>query len=195
MSSSYSPEFYRKRYAYNTEFVQKLKVQLGCADCGWNEHHAGLEWDHIQPRLRGTVSSQLGKSLKVILEEIARCECVCGRCHKLRTWHRNHPGDCNTFVDYNNDKIARTRYITSELIERTLSLETKPPLLCVSCEKELSRRTLGDLCVECIPHPKKIDWPSPADIRARVDETSYVEVGKQLGVSDNAVRKYLSRCA
>lgn len=80
--------YFRKRYARNVEHVQELKLERGCADCGYNEHPAGLEFDHIMPRLRGTVASQMGKSLKVILEEIERCEVVCGTCHLIREWHR-----------------------------------------------------------------------------------------------------------
>ena len=80
--------YFRKRYAKNLEYVQNLKVETGCVDCGYNEHHAGLEFDHILPRLRGTVASQMGKSLKVIKEEIARCEVVCGICHGIRTYER-----------------------------------------------------------------------------------------------------------
>jgi len=81
-------EWFRKRYQDNLEFVQNYKMKIGCSDCGWNEHHAGLEFDHVNPHVRGTVSSQLGKSRRVILEEISACEVVCSRCHSLRTWNR-----------------------------------------------------------------------------------------------------------
>lgn len=82
-------EFLRHRYAENVAYVQQLKVGQGCVDCGYNTHHAGLEFDHIRPRKRGTVAAQMGKSRKVILEEIERCEVVCGTCHGIRTWKRN----------------------------------------------------------------------------------------------------------
>ncbi len=81
-------EYYRERYASNVEFIKNYKLERGCADCGYNEHFAGLEFDHIKPRLRGTVASQMGKSLRVILEEIERCEVVCGTCHQIRSWKR-----------------------------------------------------------------------------------------------------------
>jgi|688.fasta_scaffold167448_1 hypothetical protein len=35
----------------------------------------------------------------------------------------------------------------------------------------------------------KIDWPSVEELKNMVNNSSYVEVGKKLGVSDNAVRK------
>jgi hypothetical protein len=81
-------KWFRDRYQSNIEFVQEYKINKGCTDCGYNEHHAGLEFDHVKPRLRGTVGDQMGKSLKVILEEIERCEVVCGTCHRIREWER-----------------------------------------------------------------------------------------------------------
>jgi len=81
--------YFKNRYDANVEFIARYKIEQGCADCGCNEHHAMLEFDHIMPRLRGTVASQMGKSLKVIMEEVARCEVVCGNCHNMRTWRRN----------------------------------------------------------------------------------------------------------
>ena len=81
--------FDNERYKRNVLFVRSYKVEQGCVDCGYNEHHAGLEFDHLGPRLRGTVAAQLGKSMKCILEEIERCEVVCRTCHGIRTWTRN----------------------------------------------------------------------------------------------------------
>lgn len=81
-------KFFRDRYKTNTEWMRNYKVEQGCADCGYDSHHAGLEFDHIMPRLRGTVANQMGKSLNVIQEEIARCEVVCATCHSIRTWKR-----------------------------------------------------------------------------------------------------------
>lgn len=79
----------RRRYADNVAFVRQHKLRLGCADCGYNQHHAGLEFDHIKPRIRGTVGAQVGKNRNVLLEEIAQCEVVCGTCHGIRTFERN----------------------------------------------------------------------------------------------------------
>lgn len=39
----------------------------------------------------------------------------------------------------------------------------------------------------------KIVWPNGADLAEMLERSSYVQVGKQLGVSDNAVRKHIQR--
>jgi|ERR1035437_2631941 hypothetical protein len=81
-------EYERQRYAANVEFVKQYKLEHGCADCGYNEHPAALEFDHVQPHLRGIVGKQMGKTLKIILEEIERCEVVCANCHNIRGCER-----------------------------------------------------------------------------------------------------------
>lgn len=42
-------------------------------------------------------------------------------------------------------------------------------------------------------HNTKINWPLPEVVHQMVLDTSYVATGKELGVSDNAVRKYLRK--
>lgn len=42
-------------------------------------------------------------------------------------------------------------------------------------------------------HKPKIKWPAPALVLEMVKDTNFLAVGKKLGVSDNAVRKFLKR--
>jgi len=39
--------------------------------------------------------------------------------------------------------------------------------------------------------PTKINWPSTPELLRMIEDTNYVQCGKTLGVSDNAVRKHL----
>lgn len=65
---------------------------------------------------------------------------------------------------------------------------------CVSCGKIISKKsTRCRPCSSRMPRRKKIEWPSKDELRARLKTTSYVSLGKELGVSDNAIRKYLAR--
>lgn len=83
-------EWFKHRYQVNCQWMQSYKIQQGCKDCGYNAHHAGLEFDHIGDDKRNEVSRLAGSSLRIIKEEIAKCEVVCGTCHNIRTWQRNH---------------------------------------------------------------------------------------------------------
>ena len=82
-------EYMRTRYAKNAEIVRNFKLEKGCLDCGYNSHHAGLEFDHREGRDGGrTVAGMMGKSIKKIFEEIDKCDVVCSTCHSIRTWNR-----------------------------------------------------------------------------------------------------------
>lgn len=88
--NSYMRDYMRDRYAKNTEIVRNLKVERGCFDCGYNAHHAGLEFDHREPG-RGkkeTVASLMGRSIERIMQEIDKCDVVCRTCHGIRTFNR-----------------------------------------------------------------------------------------------------------
>lgn len=80
-------EWFKNRYRENVLFLREYKLQKGCADCGWSEHHAGLEFDHLGDK-KSTVSSKQGSSRKSIMREVEKCEVVCSRCHSIRTWER-----------------------------------------------------------------------------------------------------------
>lgn len=89
--NAYMREYMKKRYEKNVAWMREYKIQQGCADCGWNKHHAGLEFDHLESRHSDdsvTVARLMGKSIKRIQAEIAKCEVVCGTCHNMRTWNR-----------------------------------------------------------------------------------------------------------
>lgn len=71
----------------NRAEVQAYKVNQGCADCGYNAHHAGLEFDHVADDKYHNVASLMAHT-KRLWQEIAKCEVVCGICHNIRTWDR-----------------------------------------------------------------------------------------------------------
>ncbi len=51
----------------------------------------------------------------------------------------------------------------------------------------------SEICSKCLEHSTKIEWPAPEIILQKVKESSYVQVAKELNVSDNAVRKFLKK--
>ena len=73
----------------NAAFIAALKVRLGCADCGFNAHPAALDFDHL-PGFTKTdnIARMLSRTRGRLLEEIAKCECVCSNCHRIRTAER-----------------------------------------------------------------------------------------------------------
>lgn len=88
---AYMRDYMRKQYERNMEWIRQLKVEQGCMDCGYNTHHAGLEFDHRDGRREGqefSISQIMSHGKKRIQEEIDKCDIVCGTCHNIRTWIR-----------------------------------------------------------------------------------------------------------
>lgn len=58
-----------------------------CIDCGYNDHPAALQFDHIRDVKTAAISVMMvnGCSWKTILIEIKKCEIRCANCHSIRT--------------------------------------------------------------------------------------------------------------
>lgn len=65
---------------------------------------------------------------------------------------------------------------------------TNPDTIC-SCggKKYYKSKT----CSECFESPTSIDWPSVETLLDKIESIGYTATGRELGVSDNAVRKHL----
>ena len=66
-------EWSRKRRERNRLLVQEYKVEKGCVDCGYNAHHAALEFDHHNGDKIANVASLMGQE-KALWAEIEKCE-------------------------------------------------------------------------------------------------------------------------
>lgn len=75
-----------ERYKKIQEFLRNFKLSIGCKDCGYNSHHAALEFDHIHNNKEINVCN--AKSIERAKIEIQKCEVVCSNCHKIRTFNR-----------------------------------------------------------------------------------------------------------
>jgi hypothetical protein len=87
--------YMKKRYKKTQEWYYAYKVEKGCADCGWNKHHAGLQADHLISRKGDdtkTIARMMVRGLGVLKRELEFCEIVCGACHGIRTWNRLQDG-------------------------------------------------------------------------------------------------------
>lgn len=62
--------------------------QRECADCGRSFPWFVMDFDHVRGEKLANVST-INSSLVRAEEEIAKCEVVCARCHRIRTWQRS----------------------------------------------------------------------------------------------------------
>ena len=73
-------------------------------------------------------------------------------------------------------------------------LEPRLPTLCTDCSTQIDiKATRCKPCAGRHIQPTKITWPPLEDLLHLVETTSYSSAGRELGVSDNAVRKRIKR--
>src|ERR1017187_3934911 len=81
-ASSKGKEYRSDFMADRRKWRDDIKLKAGCSDCGYREHPAALDFDHLP----GTVKSDnvgnliLNASRERALAEIAKCEVVCSNC-------------------------------------------------------------------------------------------------------------------
>lgn len=88
------PEFAaRQREAHSRisrerrEWLNKLKIERGCADCGYKGHPAALDFDHRPGMTKvANIAMLYISKMETLLDEIAKCDLVCANCHRVRTW-------------------------------------------------------------------------------------------------------------
>jgi hypothetical protein len=88
-----------ERKAATYEYVQEIKNQLRCADCG-ERHPATLQFHHLNSVDKTfTIGDAVnrGFSLDRIKREIEKCIVLCANCHAIRHYHmrnrnRTSPG-------------------------------------------------------------------------------------------------------
>ena len=83
------------KYEYGRSVMIRYKLMKGCVKCGYKEHHAALEFNHIKPELkRYCLSSKYTdvyckkntKTKKQYKKELANCEVLCANCHNIHTY-------------------------------------------------------------------------------------------------------------
>lgn len=79
-----------ERLAPRREYVDQVKLNAGCVDCGIRSPHPEIyDFDHVRGEKAHSVSSLITKGTMADLEaEIAKCDVVCANCHRIRTRSR-----------------------------------------------------------------------------------------------------------
>jgi len=77
-------------------WLNEYKVARGCADCGFREHPAALEFDHPPGVTKDATTDggayQWSWSKERILAVLDLCEVVCANHHAIRTAERGYTG-------------------------------------------------------------------------------------------------------
>ncbi|HEX4732935.1 MAG TPA: hypothetical protein VH247_00865 [Thermoleophilaceae bacterium] len=77
----------RRQYAERTRLLLQYFASHPCVDCGETDPVV-LEFDHLRDKAFNVTQKMTYFRWEQILEEIEKCEVVCGNCHKRRTAQR-----------------------------------------------------------------------------------------------------------
>ena len=83
------PASQRKYYLKKRQFLNDLKDNKPCSDCGVAYRYYVMDFDHRPGELKIKHIAHLSTySEELILREVAKCDLVCSNCHRERTHGR-----------------------------------------------------------------------------------------------------------
>jgi len=146
-----------------------------CINCGYSKCITALEFHHIEPDGKDFSISQKGhtRSWDIIKVELDKCILVCANCHR----------------EIHDSSINKPK-----VIER---IPTRIDKHCLTCgtnfivgATDSDRQFCSQDCYK-ISIRKIKERPTKEQLLEELKTTSYVQLGKKYGVSDNAIRKWL----
>jgi hypothetical protein len=97
-----NPDYKAERRQDVRAYVRLRKLSLGCIECGYNKHHAALDWHHKDDDKETCVGQC--ESISAADREMAKCVVICANCHRAHHYDE-YVSARATFVlvpDYNN---------------------------------------------------------------------------------------------
>jgi predicted RNA-binding Zn-ribbon protein involved in translation (DUF1610 family) len=186
--SSYNTKI--RRYKLKTEAV-RLKGGK-CEKCGWQGNQAAFQFHHIDPTSKSfTISQAVTTNWEKYWGEVKKCELLCANCHMIL--HSD-----NTSEQFLKDVNS---YNGRELIESDIPWKNKNHVAapkvynhtCPTCKSAYQTKTFQQkyCSFECRNNGmRRCKRPSKNKLSKLISEFPFTYIGKQYGVSDNAVRKW-----
>jgi hypothetical protein len=105
--------------------LDQIKTEAGCMDCGMKGGPGYLyDFDHQRDKVED-VSRMLSHTWESILDEVAKCQIVCGNCHRKRTYLRKY-GTLELVIPSKAQKDKRL----IKTIQRLTEFKSRP---CMDC--------------------------------------------------------------
>lgn len=157
-----------------TKYVYDRLFLSHCIDCKEGDFLI-LEFDHVRGSKSANISQMIKKpktfTLTAVIEELEKCDVRCANCHRTRTRARQKGEETIFQSPKNNDlKICQCG-----------NKKTLGALVCIKCREQnktlLTLDRYGEL----------------ETLLTRLKASNFTQIGKELGVSANAVKKYIQR--
>lgn len=165
--------------------VRAIEYKGGvCIKCGYDGHRCpgAMDFHHRDPaEKKFGIAGNYGLGWDKLVVELDKCDLYCCRCHAEVTW---------------DDDQRRLKYerlgveTTQRRPEKTVRLGMR---VCPGCNEEFRQKHhrqkyCGRGCGHRSMH--KVEHPTREQLEVLIGEKSFVQIGRDYGVSDNAVRKW-----
>lgn len=167
-------------YAYQQERGKARKKKVieimggKCVRCGYCRNHAALEFHHLDPSKKeiNIAGNGIKGSWKRLTQELKKCILLCANCHR---------------EEHNQDMFVLPE--SSIELNKMLNFELKPTGKCPTCQTDVfNTKYCSTMCAQ--DGLRRAERPSKEELAQLIETTSFVQIGKKYGVSDNAVRKW-----
>ena len=169
-----------------TNWQRRTKIKLvnhfggKCIDCGFEGPPYVFDFDHRDPSQKEFAISQGIVSYEKLLKEAEKCDLVCSNCHR----HRTHIQRCQGCEFCSDELVQPYVYETKTRVRRG-------PNFC-GCGKKIDKKSRA--CLTCSGIARsKIDWPPTNELVNLIRDKGFLKAGLYLGVSDNSIRKHLTK--
>lgn len=140
----------------------------------WNDQPIPIELDHIN----GNHEDDRLENLRIL----------CPNCHAQTP---THAGKNQKKQNFENAPTMKRKISKTSLSREASLIGVRRISLCEKCGDRCSNH--ARICGRCFNDNRntKIIWPPITELIQRVKDKSYLAVGRELGVSDNAIRKHI----
>lgn len=159
-----------------------------CIVCGYSRCSSSLHFHHLDERNKNFAISEKGhtRSWSKVKPELDKCVLLCANCHgelhsnlfKIEDFLENNPSPKE------GNEMLRKHLSSDRELQRIKIKEN----FCEDCKIPISKS--GKKCVKCSSSSRnKILWPSTRSLKEDLKSKSFKQLARELGVSDNAIRK------
>lgn len=175
------------------EFRRRRKANLNlmcgnkCQICGQNKAITALEFHHIKAKDKSySLSSGNCHSIEQDIAETEKCILVCANCHR-----EIHEGF------YDEEFLWQHQFIDSAIKTQLLEKGYGKKYYCSECGKEITASSSSGKCASCVQKehrkvPEELR-PSRERLKEMIRSKSFSEIGREYGITDNAIRKWCKK--
>jgi len=174
-----------------------------CEKCGYNKPYlSSYDFHHLDPADKDFNISRMSNSrdLAALEREVEKCILVCRNCHaELHEDEYRHEID-ESLKEYNRWLIKKIQQAKKREQEQKDGRRDENghwvdfgKKICLVCDNEFTKRSA--IQKYCSPkcsffNQRKTTRPTREELQVLIDTKSFCAIGRQFGVSDNAIRKW-----